>query len=366
MLLNLDVMEHPLRNRRDSIASPPTAGEAGSATGGWELFRRHAASIAPGLLLSLVIAATAYYGLQFFQVANISPLVAATVLGLIVGNVFSVPDTARPGLLFCQQRILRFGIVLLGLQITAPQLLELGVTSLSIVAASLAATFVFTIGVGSLLGVDRALVKLIAAGTSICGASAVIACHSVIRGRDENVAYAIACVTLLGTVSMLVYPLLADVLRLNAQAYGVWAGASIHEVGQVVGAAFQNGAAAGEAGTVAKLARVLMLAPMLLLLAQVSRRRGAMEGGVASPPLPLFVFGFMAMIALNSMVAIPDEVGAVVADGTSFLFTIALAALGLNIEIGRIRSIGLRPLFLAALSTLFISGFSLALVGLLG
>jgi uncharacterized integral membrane protein (TIGR00698 family) len=117
---------------------------------------------------------------------------------------------------------------------------------------------VFTIWFGKLIGVDRKLTELIAAGTSICGASAVIATNTVTNTHGEDVAYAVACVTIFGSLSMLAYPLLPILLHLDPQAYGLWAGASIHEIAMVVAAAFQNGQAARQFGTIAKLSRVMM------------------------------------------------------------------------------------------------------------
>jgi uncharacterized integral membrane protein (TIGR00698 family) len=152
---------------------------------------------------------------------------------------------------------------------------------------------------------------LIAAGTSICGASAVIATNTVTNTKDEDVAYAAACVTVFGSLSMFVYPLLPVLLHLDPHVYGLWAGASIHEVAQVVAAAFQNGQTAGEFGTIAKLTRVMMLAPVVILLGWLAvrgRSSSANHGSAARAPMPWFVFGFVAMVAINSVVVIPTEV----------------------------------------------------------
>ena len=108
------------------------------------------------------------------------------------------------------RRILRFAIVLLGLQLTAAQVIDVGATGIGIIAVTLAATFVFTIWLGRVLGVDRKLTELIAAGTSICGASAIIATNTVTRARGEDAAYALACVTVFGSIAMFVYPMLGS------------------------------------------------------------------------------------------------------------------------------------------------------------
>lgn len=164
------------------------------------------------------------------------------------------------------RRVLRVAIILLGLQLSLSQLTVVGGVGLAIIAVTLVATFLFTVWLGGLLNIDCKLAQLIGAGTSICGASAVIATSTVTRSSDEDVAYAVACVTVFGSVSMLLYPVLPGLLQLTPHAFGLWAGASIHEIAQVVAAAFQNGPDAGNFGTIAKLSRVMLLAPMILAI----------------------------------------------------------------------------------------------------
>ncbi len=236
---------------------------------------------------------------------------------------------------------------------------------MAVIAATLAATFVVTTLLGRLLGVEAKLTQLIAAGTSICGASAVIATNSVTEGSDEDVAYAVACVTVFGSLSMFLYPVLPALLHLDPHRYGLWAGASIHEIAQVVAATFQNGREAGDFGTIAKLSRVALLAPMVILLGLVAARRrpqGARPAG--GIPVPWFVLGFLALIGVNS-------VGLVSGRGEAA----ARAGDGLHADRGAGRD-GARDGYpqapgervaaagAGALSWLFIAGFSLMLIEL--
>lgn len=322
------------------------------------------AALLPGLGLTVAIAIVAYALRLLPVIGELSPLIIAILLGMAFHNIVGVPAAAKPGMMFSQRRILRTGVILLGLQITATQLAELGTVSLALVVVTLTATFLFTLWLGRLLGIKQHLVQLVAAGTSICGASAVVATNAVAGGDDEDVAYAIACVTLFGTMSMFLYPMLPGFLHLGPETYGLWAGASIHEVAQVVGAAFAHGTTSGEVGTVAKLTRVLMLAPVLLVLAGWIRARKTDTGTGGGAPVPWFVFGFIAMVVLNSLITIPPEVEAPIAKGTAFLFTVALAALGLGADFRRIRAVGAKPLVLGAGSSLFIAVFSLVLIEL--
>ncbi|GLK64237.1 YeiH family protein [Paracoccus kondratievae] len=318
--------------------------------------------VLPGLGLTFAIAVAATAVQQLSGIAALSPLVVAMVLGMAIGNLTGTPEAARAGIGFSLRRILRLAIVLLGFQLTLEQLRAVGLPGLTVIAVTLAVTFVFTRWVGRVLGVEARLAELIAAGTSVCGASAVIATNTVTRGTDEDVAYAIACVTVFGSLSMLAMPILGGMMAMGPTSYGIWVGATIHEVAQVVGAGFQHGAEAGQAATVAKLSRVIMLAPLILTLGALARRRGAKGTGKA--PTPWFVLGFIAVVVLNSALPLPEALHAEVAGLTAFLLTMALAAMGLETDLRKLRAKGIRPLLLGAVAWLFISALGLGLVAL--
>ena len=252
------------------------------------------------------VAASAYLVRRLPGMATLSPLILAILIGTAFHNLVGTPALAKPGVGFSLRRLLRFGIILLGFQLTISQVIEVGSRGFLIIAATLAATFIFTVWMGRLLGVDRKLAQLIAAGTSICGASAVIATNTVTNAHDEDVAYAVACVTVFGSVAMFTYPLLPGLLHLDPHAFGLWTGASVHEIAQVVAAAFQDGKAAGEFGTITKLSRVMLLAPVVIALGLLAARSPAKNdtaSKVASsrPPMSWFVLGFLAVVGLNSL-----------------------------------------------------------------
>jgi len=322
----------------------------------------------PGLALATAIAAAGFGLRQLPGLSLFSPMILSIIAGIGFHNLIGTPRRAKAGVTFAMRRVLRAAIILLGLQLTAAQVVEVGVRGLGVIALSLLGTFLFTTWVGRLLGVERKLTELIAAGTSICGASAVIATNTVTRAHDEDVAYAVACVTVFGSIAMFAYPLLPALLHLDAHAYGLWSGASIHEIAQVVAAAFQDGQQAGEFGTIAKLARVTLLAPVVITLGLLASRRARNDGHdhvSAQPPLPWFIFGFIALVGINSIVTIPADVRSALVTATSFLLSMALAAMGLETDIGKLKAKGLRPLTLGALASVFIASFSLVLVKLM-
>ena len=325
----------------------------------------YAQGIWPGLFLTITIAGLAFALREIPGVATFSPMILAIVIGMAFHNIVGTPRRAKDGVMFSLRRVLRFAIILLGFQLTAQQIGEVGPRGFAIIVATLLATFAFTTWLGRAMGVDRKLTQLIAAGTSICGASAVIATNTVTKGHDEDVAYAVACVTIFGSIAMFAYPVLPGVLDLDPQAFGLWTGASIHEIAQVVAASFQDGQSSGEYGTMAKLSRVMLLAPMVIGLGLLAARRKSghgTAGAAGKAPMPWFLVGFIALVVLNSLVVVPSEAKAVIIPVTTFLLSVSLAAMGLETDISKLKAKGLKPLVLGAASSLFIAGFSLALI----
>lgn len=324
----------------------------------------YARNLLPGLLLVLTLALGAMTVQRFTGSAALSPLTVAMVLGIALRNSIGIREKAVPGVKFTQRRILRLAIILLGFQLTLGQLYQIGIDGFAVVCVVLVSTFIFAKQAGQLLGVDRQLSELIAAGTAVCGASAVIATNTVTRGSDEDVAYAIACVTVLGSLLMLLMPLVGATLDMEATRYGIWVGASVHEVAQVTAAAFQGGVEAGQAGTVTKLSRVILLAPLILGLGFAARWRNG-QGGEGAAPIPWFVIGFVAVLLLNSLAPLSEATQGWVVSTTVFMLTMSLAAMGLETDISALRNKGLRPLALGALNCAFITGLAFGLVSLL-
>jgi uncharacterized integral membrane protein (TIGR00698 family) len=327
-------------------------------------------AVFPGLFLTAGLAGLAFALHRMPGVAVLSPMILATLIGIALNNVFGTPAWAKPGIKFSLKRVLRLGIILLGLQLMASQVTQVGLAGVSVIAATLVATLAFTKILGRLMGVDAKLAELIGAGTSICGASAVIATNTVTRGSDEDVAYAVACVTVFGSFSMLFYPLLPAMLHMSPAAFGLWSGASIHEIAQVIAAAFQEGAHSGEIATVAKLTRVMMLAPVVLALGVIAMRPAAYGRDAGRPasraaaPMPWFVLGFIAMVILNSIVIIPNGPKVWITYATTFLLTMALAAMGIETDFRKLKAKGMKPLLLAAAAWIFIAILALVLVKL--
>ena len=242
-------------------------------------------SILPGVLLAAALAWLARWLHTIPAISAVSALMLAILLGMVVRNTIGMHPALQPGIKFSMRRLLRLAIMLLGFQLSLHQIQQVGGIGFLIVATTLVCTFLFTLWLGKLLGVDPKLTELLAAGTSICGASAVVATNTVTDGTDEDVAYAIAVVTALGTASVMLYPLASAAMTMPASSYGLWTGASIHEIAQVIAAAFQGGPVSAQYGTISKLSRVMLLAPVVFLLGYLAdRKRGRGESGQGSLP----------------------------------------------------------------------------------
>ncbi|HJZ95128.1 MAG TPA: YeiH family protein [Candidatus Solibacter sp.] len=316
----------------------------------------------PGVILAALLAWLARWLHDLPALSRISALMLAIVLGMTVRNTVGVPSTMQEGIRFSMRRLLRLAIMLLGFQISMSQLWQVGGLGFLIVVATLVCTFFFTVWLGRRLGVCPKLTELIAAGTSICGASAVVATNTVTEGSDEDVAYAIAVITALGTASILLYPIAAVAMGMPSPSYGLWTGASIHEIAQVIAAAFQGGSVSAQYGAISKLSRVVLLAPVVFTLGYLASRRRCAEGNCANVPTPWFLVGFLAMIGVNSLGLLSAAWTSRLVTANQFLLAVALAAMGLETSVAKLRAAGLRPFLVGMGAWGFISVLSLVLI----
>lgn len=311
--------------------------------------RRAARESAWGLALTAAGVAAAYaLGLLL---PTVSPLTLAVALGAVVGNVPGSLRRSQAGLDVATHHLLRLGIVLLGLRLAVTDVVDLGLPSLAVVVAVVTVTFFGTQWLGRRLGLSPGASLLVATGFSICGASAVAAMDGVTRNRKEDTATAIALVTVFGSLAIVVLPALQGPLGLSDQAFGAWAGASVHDVAQTVAAAGAAGPSALAAAVVVKLTRVVLLAPMVAGVGLWERRRDAgADGGTRPPLVPLFVVGFLVAVAVRSTGVVPAGVLVSAEELSTLLLAAALFALGTAVRFRRLARTGGRALALGLLS----------------
>ncbi len=288
-----------------------------------------------------------------------SALLVAIVMGVILTNVRPLPASTAPGLAVAGKRLLRIGIVLLGLQLSLGDILGLGWGMIGVVIAVVVGGLLVTEFVGRLLGVRPAQRSLIGAGFSICGAAAVAGVEGVIEDKhEEDVVTALALVVLFGTLMIPLVPLASTALGMDPRDSGLWAGLSIHEVAQVVAAAGIIGPSALKVGVIVKLARVLMLAPVMVWFGLQLRRRGGQVEGKRPPLVPLFVAGFLAAALLRTTGWLPASVLDPIKMLQTFLLAAAMFALGTGVTASRLKNVGGRPVVLAAVTTLAVAGIA--------
>ncbi|WP_430331068.1 YeiH family protein [Rhodococcus sp. ACT016] len=317
----------------------------------------------PGVALSAGVAAVAM-GIRHF-VPTLSPLLVAIVVGALVANLVVLPSSFGPGITFTSKKLLRVGIALLGLQLVLSDILGLGWGVIAMVVAIVVLGIVGTMFVGSLLGLSWTQRVLIACGFSICGAAAVAAADGVVEAEEEEVLTAVALVVIFGTLMIPAIPLISNALGFDETEAGLWAGGSIHEVAQVVAAGGIIGGTALTVATIVKLARVLMLAPVMAVLSVKQRRRTVEQSTTSKrPPLvPFFVVAFLVFVAIRSTGVVPAGVLSVASWMQTALLTAAMFALGAGVRVATIKKVGIRPFILAAASTVWVA--TIALVGVL-
>jgi uncharacterized integral membrane protein (TIGR00698 family) len=363
----------------------PSQAHASSAAlqqrpGPWTRWR----GMVPGLGLTGAIAFASIHLAQlgWLQSNGISALTLAIVLGMVVGNtVYSrVSTVADAGVTLSKAKLLRLGIILYGLRLTFQDIGNVGWTGVAIDAAVICSTFGLACLLGTrVFGLDRKTAMLIGTGSSICGAAAVMAAEPVVRARAEQVMVAVATVVVFGTLAMFLYPVMYhlnaqyQLITMSPNAYGVFAGSTIHEVAQVVAAGRAVGEEAANTAVIAKMVRVMMLAPFLIILSawlsRSSRRDGASDltenrgdtkqgGGLV---IPWFALGFVAVAGLNSLAVLPPAVVSQITTIDGALLAMAMAGLGLSTHVSAVRKAGIKPLALAAVLFVWLIGGGLAI-----
>jgi len=304
-----------------------------------------------GCALSLSIALLAWAGssLPWDRKLQLSPLTLAILAGMLAGNL--IPTTflqdLHPGLRFCQQTLLRLGIVLYGIRLTIGDLWRLGPRALVLDVIVIGTVLLAGYWLGTrIFGLDRDTALLVSAGSGICGAAAVLATDRVIESESHKVSVAVATVVVFGTIAMFLYPSLYPFSGLSERQFGVYAGATVHEVAQALAAGRAVSQAASDTAVVTKMLRVLMLAPVLLIISRQHRRGG--RASASKVKFPWFVLWFGLVILAQSFVTIPGAARTGLINLDTVLLSSAMFALGVGTRWQQMKQAGKRPLLLAS------------------
>ena len=317
-----------------------------------------------GITLTFGIAAISLLIAQvnWLQSHAIGALTLAILFGIVIGNTLypKIAENSAHGVLFSKQRLLQLGIIFYGFRLTFDDISHVGMQGVVIDAVVLMSTFAIAWAVGrKVFKLESNTVILIGAGSSICGAAAVMATEPVVRGRADQVSVAVSTVLVFGTISMLLYPALFQwnlswsLLPTSAEAFGIFTGSTVHEVAQVVAAANPLGDTASNTAVITKMVRVIMLAPFLVALSiYIARTRTVDSIDDKQKPkitIPWFALIFVLVTGINSLNIIPKNIVAGAIHLDTLFLAMAMAALGLGTHVSAIKKAGLKPLLLGGI-----------------
>ncbi|GAB4493949.1 MAG: YeiH family protein [Anaerolineales bacterium] len=345
----------------------------------------------PGLLLVLALALFSRFLHGFISQPilskSISEILIAVLLGLLVGNLFRLNAAMRAGAKFALHRLLRLGIILLGLRLSLQDVAATGLTALALVVICISAALTLAYFSGRLFHVPPKLAALIGVGTAICGNTAIIATAPVLEADEEEMGFAVATITLFGLLAVLLYPLIGHFLGLSDRAFGLWAGTAVNDTSQVVAVSAIYSPLSLDVATIVKLTRNTLMAPLIILFGLVYTRalNRPMSNSAARAArfdwgklIPGFVLGFLAMALLRTLgvaagllpqsLSQPGELQTAAAflktvdEMSKFLILMALTGVGLNTNLGSLRRLGLKPLLVGTSVAILLAALSLALI----
>ena len=311
----------------------------------------------PGLALTAALTGAALWAGSFPAIAGagFSALTLAILFGMVVGNTV-YPKIWQPcdgGVIFAKQHLLRLGIILYGFRLTFAQIADVGVSGILIDVLTLSSTFFIACFLGQkVFGLDKHTSWLIGAGSSICGAAAVLATEPVVKAEASKVTVAVATVVIFGTIAIFLYPAMYPLLAhwFTPETYGIYMGSTMHEVAQVVAAGHAINPDAENAAVIAKMLRVMMLAPFLLFLAaRVKQLTPAGNGEKSKITIPWFAILFIVVAVFNSFHLLPKTVVDMLVTLDTVLLAMAMAALGLTTHVSALKKAGAKPLLMALL-----------------
>ncbi|MEJ8852353.1 YeiH family protein [Variovorax rhizosphaerae] len=321
----------------------------------------HMRSMFPGVLACGVVAAASTFLSQHY---GAPAMLFALLLGIAM-NFLSGEGACKPGIEFAGRTLLRLGAALLGLRITVSQVAELGWQPVALVVACVVLTIAVSMLTARLLGFQTLFGLLSGGATAICGASAAMALAAALPNhplKERATLFTVVGVSALSTLAMIVYPMIAQAMGLDARAAGVFLGATIHDVAQVVGAGYSMSQQTGDVATLVKLMRVAMLLPVIVFAVMLSRRQAGQTGGPRPPLLPGFVIGFALLVAINSTGWMPAVVAKGGSDLSRWCLVAAIAGIGMKTQLKDLVTVGLKPVMLMLGETIFLFVLALALM----
>ncbi len=355
----------------------------------WKQIARELEPAGPGLILVLGVAIVARFLQSLIPgpVLNkaISEILIAVLIGLLMRNMFGLITRTKAGITFSLHRLLRLGIILLGLRLSVQDVIATGLSSLILIIACIGLVLTLAFVAGRVFQIPFRLATLIGVGTAICGNSAIVATAPTIEAMEDEVSFAVATITLFGLIAVIFYPIIGQALQLTDRAFGVWAGTAVNDTSQVVATAAAHSQASLNVAMVVKLTRNTLLAPILVIIGLLYRRMGETTKATRltlGKLVPRFVLGFLALSLLRTLGvavgALPqnvDQPGSLMASASAlkvfdevgkFFILMALSAIGLGTNLSSLCKIGPKPFAVGLCVATVLAITSLSLILALG
>lgn len=317
-----------------------------------------------GIAITLLIAIAAKFLASFPFLSIMGQLVIAIIIGMIWRSLFGLRAEFQPGVSFSSKKLLRVGIILLGMRLNLADIYNAGSSVFIIAIINIIFALVVVYGLTRLFGVEKRLGILTACGTAICGAAAVVAIAPQVKAKEEEIAVGAATVALLGTIFTLAYTGLYAILNLTEKGYGVFAGGTLHEIAHVIAAAAVGGDAAVDIAVIVKLTRVALLVPVALIIGWLVQRQNKekSEGKLSASVIPWFILGFIAMSGFNTLGIVSETVASNIVTIAYLLIAMAMAGLGLGVEVRTFRKLGMKAFVAGFIGSVLLSVLGYALV----
>lgn len=320
--------------------------------------RNSTAKVAPGAIVSAFVAMAATFVTEHFG----GPVMLYALLFGIAVNFLSQSEQCAPGITWSAKSVLRLGVAMLGIQVTLQDLALLGVPTVVFIVAGVCVTIVCGSALGRMLKLPWDHAVLSSTAVAICGASAALAVASVLpthKHTERNTVLTVVGVTTLSTIAMLVYPMIANAMQFTDRQAGIFLGATIHDVAQVIGAGYMISDEAGRTAATVKLMRVACLVPAVMLIALCFRSQRSSEETAPIPLLPAFLVGFVVLMLINSAGFVPASWAEFIAAASRWCLIVAVAALGVKTSLKDLVAVGPNPVAALVLQTLLLGVFGL-------
>ena len=331
-------------------------------------------SYLPGLTLALIIAYIAQAIENILPQHVIGGSVIALFIGMFLNTIIDTEKNLKSGITFTSKRLLKFAIILFGASLNMSIVLNVGKLSIYVMIFTLLTCFGGGYFIGKALGLNWKMSSLISAGTGICGGSAIAAIAPVIEAEDTDIAYAMSATFLFDMLMIIAFPIMGRAMGLSDMAYGLWTGTAVNDTSSVVAAGFAYSDAAGDFATMVKLTRTLSIIPVVLIFRMIHHRLEVKKMGheyvekkfTISSIVPFFILGFLAMVMLNSLGFISENLSMTLKTISKFLMVAALAAIGLNTKYRDMKKAGINPMVHGFIISLLVVIVAIAVIYFMG